>query len=78
MQDRVYKTKVKDVEELRQRIMYEWEHLDQHIIETAIRDYELVLPLKEDSLSMHCDILSILTVKLLFSFMTVAFKTLRG
>jgi len=78
IQDRVYKTKVKDVEELRQCIMYEWEHLDQHIIETAIRDYELVLPLKEDSLSMHCDILSILTVKLLFSFMTVAFKTLRG
>jgi len=37
MQDRVYKTNVKDVEELHQRIVYEWEHLDQHIIDTAIR-----------------------------------------
>jgi len=41
MQDRVYKTKVKDVEELRQRIVNEWEHLDQHIglIGTAIRQW---------------------------------------
>jgi len=37
MQDRLYKTNVKDVEELRLRIVYEWEHLDQHIIDTAIR-----------------------------------------
>jgi len=39
MQDRVYKTKVKNVEELRQRIVYEWEHLYQHIIDTAIRQW---------------------------------------
>jgi len=37
MQDRVYKTKVKEVEELRQRIVqnvHEWEHhvIVQHII----------------------------------------------
>ena len=36
MQDRVYKTKVKYVEELRQRIVYEWEHLHRHVIDTAI------------------------------------------
>ena len=39
MQDRVYKTNVKGVEELRQRIVYEWEHLDQHTIDTAIRQW---------------------------------------
>ena len=39
MQYRVYKTNVKDVEELHQRIVYEWEHLDQHIIDTAIRQW---------------------------------------
>ena len=39
MQYRVYKTNVKDVEELRQRIVYECEHLDQHIIDTAIRQW---------------------------------------
>ena len=39
MEDRVYKTKVKDVEELRQHIVYKWEHLDQHIIDTAIRQW---------------------------------------
>ena len=39
MQDRVYKTNVKDVEELRQHIVYEWEHLEQHIIDTAIRKW---------------------------------------
>ena len=33
-----------------------------------------MLQLKEDSSSTHCDILSILTVKLLFSFMTVALR----
>ena len=39
MQYRVYKTNVKDVEELCQCIVYEWEHLDQHIIDTAIRQW---------------------------------------
>jgi len=77
MQDRVYKTKVKEVEEMHQRIVYEWEHLDQHTIDTAISQWsinKLVLPLTEDSSSTHCDILSILTVKLLFSFMAVTLR----
>ena len=33
------KTNLKSVEELRQHIVYEWEHLDQHIIDTAIRKW---------------------------------------
>jgi len=73
-----YKTKVKEVEELKsQRIVYEWEHLDQHTIDTAISQWsinKLVLLLKEDSSSTYCDVLSILTVKLLFSFMAVAVR----
>ena len=39
MEYRVYKTKVKEVEELHQRIVYEWGHLDQHTIDTAIRQW---------------------------------------
>ena len=39
MQYRVYKTNVKDVEELGQHIVYDWEHLDQHINDTAIRQW---------------------------------------
>ena len=39
MQDRVYKINVNDVEELHQSIVYEWEHLDQHTINTAIRQW---------------------------------------
>jgi len=38
------------------------------------RDYKLMLLLKKDSSSTHCDILSSLIVKLLFSFMTVALR----
>ena len=41
IQDRVYKTNVKDAEELRQRIVYD---LDQHtIIDTAIRQWCKIL-----------------------------------
>jgi len=47
---------VKYVEELRQRIVYEWEHIDQHI-DTAIRQWhkrlQACVQLKEDSSSMH-------------------------
>ena len=67
MQDMVYKTKVKEVEELRQCVVYD--HLDQHIIDTAISQWsinKLVLLLKEDSSSTHCDILSILTLSFCF------------
>ena len=57
MQERVYnKGKIANVEELRQRIVNEWERLDQHIIDGAVKDWcKRVLLLKEDSLNMNCD-----------------------
>ena len=39
MQERVYKKKIKDVDELRQRIVEEWEQLGQHVIDNAIRQW---------------------------------------
>ena len=61
MQERVYnKGKIANVEELRQRIVDEWERLDQRIIDGAVKEWrindcERVLLLKEDSLNMNCD-----------------------
>ena len=60
MQERVYnKKKIANVEELRQRIVDEWEHLDQPIIDGAVKEWlndcECVLLLKEDSFNMNCD-----------------------
>jgi NAD dependent epimerase/dehydratase family enzyme len=37
MQERVYREKIQDVEELRHRIQQEWERLDQRIIDDAVR-----------------------------------------
>ena len=39
MQEQVYKKKIKDVSELRQRIVEEWEQLRQHVIDKAIRQW---------------------------------------
>ena len=60
MQEMVYnKGKIANVEELRQRIVDEWELLDQRIIDaqwrSGVNDCEPVLLLKEDSLNMNCD-----------------------
>ena len=38
MQEVVYKTKVRDVEDLRKRIMQAWNNLDQRIIDSAVRE----------------------------------------
>jgi len=38
-QDRVYKSEIKDVEELRQRIQEEWDGLDQLVIDSAVRQW---------------------------------------
>jgi len=35
LQDRVYKSEIKGVEELRQRIQEEWDGLDQRVIDSA-------------------------------------------
>ena len=78
MQDRVYKTNVKGVEELRQRSCTSGSILISTQLTllsgNGAKDYKFVLPLKEDSSSTHCDILSTLTIKLLFLFMTVALR----
>ena len=39
MQEMVYKTKVRDVEDLRKRIMQAWNDLDQRIIDSAVREW---------------------------------------
>ena len=40
MQERVYnKGKIANVEELRQRIVDEWERLDQRIIDDAVKEW---------------------------------------
>ena len=40
MQERVYnKGKIANVEELRQRIVEEWERLDQRIIDSAVKEW---------------------------------------
>ena len=36
MQDKVYRTKIRDIEELRQRIVHAWEEFDQLVIDAAI------------------------------------------
>ena len=36
LQERVYKTNIKDIDELRGRIVEEWDKLDQRIIDNAV------------------------------------------
>jgi len=36
-QERVYREKIQTVEELQQHITEEWEHLDQHVIDNAVK-----------------------------------------
>jgi len=39
LQERVYKTSIKDVDELRRRIAEEWDKLDQRIIDIAVAEW---------------------------------------
>jgi hypothetical protein len=39
MQEKVYKTKVSNIEELRQRIIQEWDEFDQVVIDAAISQW---------------------------------------
>jgi len=36
MQEKVYKKRIKDIDELRARILTVWEKMDQHIIDKAV------------------------------------------
>jgi hypothetical protein len=39
LQERVYQTRINDVDELRHRITEEWDKLDQRVIDNAVRDW---------------------------------------
>ena len=39
MQEMVYKQKIRDIDELRQRIVESWDHLSQSIIDSAISQW---------------------------------------
>ena len=43
MQERVYRKKFQDVDELPERIVEEWEKLDQSVIDCAIREWRIRL-----------------------------------
>src|SRR6218665_1611267 len=56
MQDEVYRAKIRDIEELRQRIVHAWEEFDQLVIDAAIlangvHAFRLVLKPKADILN---------------------------
>jgi len=58
MQEMVYKTKVRDVEDLRKRIVQAWKDLDQRIIDLAVREwrkrFRACVEAKSSSLSTNC------------------------
>jgi hypothetical protein len=39
MQEKVYKERIKDVDELRSRILTAWDEMDQRVIDTAVRQW---------------------------------------
>jgi len=39
LQGRVYKEKIRTVKELQQRITEEWEHLDQRVVDNAVKQW---------------------------------------
>ena len=62
MQERVYKKKIKDVGELRQRAVEEWEQLGQHVMmwltmrsDSGAEDCEAVSMQMVDSSNILCD-----------------------
>ena len=46
MQDEVYRTKIRYIEELRQRIVHAWEEFDQLVIDAAIGQWRRPTRLK--------------------------------
>src|SRR5260221_9720153 len=39
LQDRVYRTKIRDIAHLKERLMDEWERFDQEIIDDAVKQW---------------------------------------
>jgi len=58
MQEKVYKKRIKDTNELRARILAAWDEMDQRIIDAAIRQWRTRLctciKAKADTLNTHC------------------------
>ena len=58
MQQKVYKKRIKDIDELRARILTAWDKIDQRIIDKAVRQWHTLfvhaLKLKADTLNIHC------------------------
>ena len=70
--DRLYApvaVRKKDVDELRERIVEEWDKLDQRIIDNELdsgeRDFERVWLQMEDSLNTRCEFFQFLTFSIL-------------
>ena len=43
MQEKVYKKRIEDIDELRARILTAWDEMDQRIIDAAIREWRTSL-----------------------------------
>ena len=43
MQEKVYKKRIKDIDELRARILAAWDEMDQRIIDKAVRQWRTCL-----------------------------------
>ena len=43
MQEMVYKAKIRDIEDLRQRIMQAWDELDQRVIDSSVKQWRMRL-----------------------------------
>jgi hypothetical protein len=43
MQEMVYRTKVRDVDDLRQRIIHAWDELDQLVIDSSVQQWRMRL-----------------------------------
>src|SRR6218665_1659795 len=56
MQDKIYRTKIRDIEKLHQRIVHAWEEFDQLVIDAAngVHAFKLVLKQKADILNTNC------------------------
>ena len=61
MQQKVYKKRIKDIDELRARILTAWDKMDQRIIDEAVIQWHTpahvfvhALKLKADTLYIHC------------------------
>jgi len=61
MQEKVYKKRIKDIDQLRACILTAWDKMDQRIIDKAVRQWSTrlratvhALKLKADTLNIHC------------------------